>query len=134
VAEGIRTDRRCSMSIRDEFAQVFKTHSLRTWDSRKPVEQQTECQCGWIGSDLLGHQLAEALTRFGVVELPRPVEDKWGNPDFSNEHIRLTVYSNGCTQLEIPEYFGVNVGVHPFQLRDLAARCLAAANRAETQS
>ncbi|QXU53637.1 hypothetical protein [Rhodococcus sp. LW-XY12] len=121
------------MSIRDELAQEFKKHAMRSWDSRKPAEEQTECRCGWVGGDLLGHQLNEVSKRFGIVELPEPEKDKWGNPDFSNEHIRLTVYSYSRTQLEVPEYFGVNDGVNSFQLRDLAARCLAAANRAEAQ-
>ncbi|APE10791.1 hypothetical protein BO226_17615 [Rhodococcus sp. 2G] len=106
------------MSIRDELAlEICKA----------------QCNGGRPGG--IDYAAADAiLARFGVVELPEPEKDEWGNPDFSNEHIRLAVYSDGCTQLEVPEYFGVNAGVHPFQLRDLAARCLAAAHRAEAQS
>lgn len=107
------------MSIRNELAQIVD-------DVAEQATREDRIASPLDVSDAI-------LARFGVVELPAPEKDDWGNPDFSNEHIRLTVYSDGCTQLEVPEYFGVNAGVHPFQLRDLAARCLAAANRAEAQ-
>lgn len=122
------------MSIRDELAKVIAValaetnpSGLGAFDELSPNRQKQLLSRG-------GHAADAILARFGVVELPAPEKGKWGNPDFSNEHVRLTVYSDGCTQLEVPEYFGVNAGVHPFQLRDLAARCLAAANRAEAQS
>lgn len=122
------------MSIRDELAQVIAValaetnpSGLGAFDELSPNRQKQLLSRG-------GHAADAILARFGVVELPAPEKDDWGNPDFSNEHIRLTVYSDGRTQLEVPEYFGATAGVHPFQLRDLAARCLAAANRAEAQS
>lgn len=129
------------MSIRDELADLLDFHQPGSVSGTQydgtPADVET-CSCKqWSDTDGSNHRehVADAiLTRFAVVELPEPAVDEWGNPDFSNEHVRLTVHSNGCVQLETPEYFGVNSGIHPFQLRDLAQRCLAAAKRAEAQS
>ncbi|WP_432793648.1 hypothetical protein [Rhodococcus ruber] len=103
------------MSIRDELAGLMYEAGLADDPD----------------SDDLTAAADAILARFAVVELPEPAVDRFGNPDFSNEHIRLTVYRDGCVQLETPEYFGVNTGIHPFQLRDMAQRCLAAAKIAE---
>ncbi|WKK11948.1 hypothetical protein QYN14_25715 [Rhodococcus ruber] len=108
------------MSIRDELIEAAHSAICET-NLDDCIEWHGRCA-----------KAADAiLARHSVVALPAPAVDKWGNPDFSNEHIRLTVYTNGCVQLETPEYFGVNSGIHPFQLRDLAQRCLAAAEHAE---
>ncbi|UYP17741.1 hypothetical protein OED52_13775 [Rhodococcus sp. Z13] len=60
------------MSIRDELRNVLVGHSMRSWSSTRPKGEQVECWCGWIGEDILGHQLDQILARFGIVELPEP--------------------------------------------------------------
>lgn len=106
------------MSIRDELIEVVVSADAAHDIDPRPFPDRI---------------VSAILDRFAVVELPEPAIDKRGNPDFSNEHIRLTVYRGGCVQLETPEYFGVDAGIHPFQLRDMAQRCLAAAKIAETR-
>ncbi|WP_418344945.1 hypothetical protein [Rhodococcus pyridinivorans] len=121
------------MSLRDEFGQVFRTHSLRTWDSRKPADEQTECRCGWVGADLLGHHLDQALTRFGVVELPKPVLTDVDVDECEDPYEFRAPWGS---------YFVVRGSVEsdsgpswsPAHARLEAAALLAAANRAESQS
>ncbi|CDZ92255.1 hypothetical protein QM787_03895 [Rhodococcus ruber] len=110
------------MSIRDRVSKVL-------------ADELTFGKHGFETGTSMAEYLYDRLESegFAVVALPEPEIDKFDNPDFSNEHIRLTVYRDGCVQLETPEYFGVNAGIHPFQLRDLAQRCLAAAKVAEAR-
>lgn len=127
------------MSIRDEFAQEFKKHSMRSWDSRKPAEEQTVCQCGWVGGDLLGHQLNEVSKRFGIVELPEPDEIKPetvsepGAQGWDCSLVDVAAFDGDC-HIQVDIGGELSAAVTPAEARSVAAALLAAANCAEAQS
>ena len=112
------------MSIRDELASLLDRHL-----SDRDNAQGCRLACGYDGDDRCEHLADAILARFAVVELPEPTGQWSAGPEWRDGNAVVWTAPGGTVMVQNVEPGDMS----PHQARQLAAKILAAANRAEAQ-